>query len=90
MRNLPYVIVLNEQLGGRRIRLTDDQRRGLAVKGKAIGRRALEQVATLVTPDTILAWHRKLIALKWTYKKRRRPGRPSVMQRIAGLTIRVA
>ena len=59
--------VLEEQSGGRRLRLTDDQRRRLAAKGKAIGRRALEEVATLVTPDTILAWHRKLIALKWTY-----------------------
>ena len=55
--------VLEEQLGGRRLRLTDYQRR------RAIGRRALEDIATLVTPDTILAWHRKLIALKWTYKK---------------------
>ena len=56
--------VLKEQLGGRRLRLTDDQRRRLAVKGKAIGRRTLEQVATLVTPDTILAWHRKPVTPK--------------------------
>lgn len=83
--------VLNEQLGGSRLRLTDDQRRRLAVKGKAIGRRALEEVATLVTPDTILAWHRKLIALKWTYKKKRmRPGRPPVMEQIAELAVRMA
>lgn len=82
--------VLKEQIGSRRLRLTDDQRRRLAVKGKAIGRCALEEVATLVTPDTILAWHRKLIALKWTYKKRRRPGRPPIMKQIADLAVRMA
>ncbi len=48
--------VLKEQLGGRRLRLTDDQRRRLAAKGKRIGRKALEAVATIVTPDTILRW----------------------------------
>ena len=46
--------VLKQQLGRRRLRLTDDQRRRLAVRGKAIGRRALAEVASLVTPDTIL------------------------------------
>ena len=58
--------VLRQQLGHRRLRLTDDQRRRLAVRGKAIGRRALAEVASLVTPDTILRWHRQLIAQKWT------------------------
>jgi hypothetical protein len=82
--------VLKEQLGGRGLRLTDEQRRRLAVKGNAIGRRALEDVATLVTPDTILTWHRKLIALMWTYKKRIRPGRPPVMRQIADLAVRMA
>jgi putative transposase len=46
--------VLKEQLGGRRLRLNDDQRRRLAAKGKLIGRRALNRVATIVTPDTIM------------------------------------
>ena len=82
--------VLKQQLGRKRLRLIDDQRRRLAVRGKAIGRRALEEVATLVTPDTILAWHRKLIALKWTYKKRIRPGRPPVMKQIENLAVRMA
>jgi len=49
--------VLKEQLKGRRPRLTDDQRRRLPAKGKRIGRRLLSQVATIVTPDTILRWH---------------------------------
>ena len=49
--------VLKEQLGGRRLRLNDDQRRRMAVKGKRIGRRALDRFATIVTPDTIMRWH---------------------------------
>ena len=57
--------VLREQLGGRRLRFTDDQRRRLAAKAKGLGRRALSQVATIVTPETLLAWHRKLIARKY-------------------------
>ena len=56
--------VLREQLGGRRLRFHDDQRRRLAVKAKTLGRRVLAEVATLVTPETLLAWHRKLIAQK--------------------------
>jgi putative transposase len=62
--------VLKQQLGRKRLRLTDDQRRHLAVRGKAIGRRALAEIASLVTPDTILRWHRQLIAQKWTHKRR--------------------
>ncbi len=81
--------VLKQQLGRRRLRLTDDQRRRLAVRGKAIGRRALADVASLVTPDTILRWHRQLIAQKWTHK-RRSPGRPRVMEVIADLVVRMA
>ncbi len=46
--------VLKEQLRGRRLRLTDDQRRRLAAKGKILGRRVLARIATIVTPDTIL------------------------------------
>jgi hypothetical protein len=61
---------LKAQLRGRRIRLTNDQRRRLGVLGHQIGRRALRYVATLVTPDTILRWHRELVAQKWTCGKR--------------------
>jgi len=73
--------VLKEQLtwSGRRLRFTDDQRRRLAAKGKPLGRKLLHQIATIVTPDTILPWHRKLIAAKWTYP-RKRVGRPGVMK----------
>jgi hypothetical protein len=53
--------VLREQLGGRRLRFTNAQRRRLAAKGKALGRRVLDQLGGLVTPDTILRWYRELI-----------------------------
>ncbi len=54
--------VLKEKLGKKRILLNDDQRRRLAVKGKILGRKQLEQFGTLFTPDTILRWHRQLVA----------------------------
>ena len=78
--------VLREQLGGRRLRFTDDQRRQLAAKAKRLGRKDLGEIASLVTPDTLLAWHRKLIARKWDYSARRNsPGRPRVMREIVEL-----
>ena len=80
---------LREQLRGRRVRLTDDQRRRLAAKGQRLGRRVLRQVATIVTPDTILRWYRRLIALKWT-SECRRPGRLGLMKEIAALIVRMA
>ena len=52
--------VLKEQMKGRGLRLTDEQRRRLAAKGKGLGRKALNRVVTIVTPDTILRWHRRL------------------------------
>ena len=57
--------VLREQLGSRRVRLNDDQHRRLAVRAKALGRKILAEAATIVTPETLLAWHRKLIAQKY-------------------------
>jgi transposase InsO family protein len=81
--------VLKEQLGSRRARLTDAQRRRLASRGHALGRSILAQVATVVTPDTILRWHRQLIARKWT-TVRRGVGRPGVLTEIRQLTIGMA
>jgi putative transposase len=81
--------VLKGQLEGRRLRLSDDQRRRLAAKGQRLGRRVLRQVATIVTPDTILRWHRHLIARKWTFEPKR-PGRPGIMREISSLILRMA
>ena len=47
--------VLREQLGGRRLRLNDDQRRPLAAKANGLGRKLLAEVATIVTPETLAA-----------------------------------
>src|SRR5450755_3622403 len=69
--------VLREQLGGRRVRLNDDQRRRLAAKAKGLGRKLLAEVATIVTPETLLAWHRKLIAQKYDGSGKRGPGNPA-------------
>ena len=63
--------VLREQLGDRRLRLTDNQRRRLAAKAKGLGRKILSEVATIVTPETLLAWHRKLIAAKYDGRGKR-------------------
>jgi putative transposase len=68
--------VLREQLGKRRLRFTDDQRRRLAVRGKRLGRKLLTEIVTLVTPATLLAWHRKLIAQKYDGSANRKPSRP--------------
>ena len=81
--------VLKEQMKDRRLRLTDEQRRRLAAKGKRLGRKALNRVSTIVTPDTIMRWHRRLIALKWTFEAKR-VGRPGLMRTIAGLIVRMA
>ena len=56
--------VLREQLGERRLRFTDDQRRRLPAKAKGLGRNVLAELATIVTPETLLRWHQRLIAQK--------------------------
>ena len=90
---LAYLIeenrILRGQLRGRRLRLSDDDRRRLAVRGHRLGRRGLHRVAAIVTPDTILRWHRQLTARKWTYAKRR-GGRPGVLAEIRRLAVRMA
>src|SRR5262249_13201906 len=76
--------------GPQRIRLTDDQRRRLATKGKVLGRRRLAGIVGIVTPDTILRWYRKLVAHKYDGSKTRRPGRPTTKPDIAALVVRMA
>jgi len=66
-----------------------DQRRRLAAKGRRLSRRVLRQVATIVTQDTILRWHRQPIARKWTFTPKR-PGRPGIMREISSPILQVA
>ena len=82
--------VLREQLRGRRLRFTDEQRRRLAAKGRGLGRRVLREVAGLVTPDTILRWYRELIANKYDGTARRRPGCPGTAPSVRELVVRFA
>jgi len=84
--------VLKEKLGRSRIILNDDQRRRLAVKGKVLGRKVLQEIGCLFTPDTILRWHRELVAQKWDYSKSREraPGRPPTAEEIARLVVQMA
>jgi len=81
---------LREQLGGKRLLLTDGQRRRLAAKAKAIGRRGLLEIDTLVTPDTLLRWYRRLIARKYDGSRARKAGRPKTAAEIEQLIIRMA
>ena len=84
--------VLKERIGKKRILLNDDQRRRLAVKGKILGRKRLQEIGMLFTPDTILRWHRTLVARRWDYSNRRKNqvGRPRVRQVIVELILRFA
>lgn len=81
--------VLRRQMGGRCLRLTDEDRRKLATRAYRLGRQALRSVATIVTPDTLLRWHRQFIARKWTYPKKARRRR-GVLAEIRRLVRRMA
>jgi putative transposase len=80
--------LLRRQLGTRRLRLTDDDRRRLAARAYRVGRTALREIATIATPDTLLRWHRQLIARKWTYASQ--PGRRGILLEIRRLVVRMA
>lgn len=69
--------VLKELHGDKRLTFTNAQRKRLARKGRKLGLNGLRKVTTSVTPETILAWHRKLIALKYTAKRTMSPLRKS-------------
>jgi putative transposase len=82
--------VLRELHGNKRLRFTDKQRQRLAVKGKALGRKVLGEIGSLVTPDTILRWYRQLVAKKYDGSKHRGVGRPCTKEHIATLVARIA
>ena len=81
--------VLKARLGRRRVIFSDAERRLLARHAKAVGRKRLFELEPIVSPDTLLRWHRQLIAMKWTFA-RRGPGRPHVRRAIEELIARMA
>src|SRR5215475_9026612 len=82
--------VIREQIGNRRLRFSDNQRRRLAVRAKKLGRILLAEVATTVTPETLMAWHRKLIAQKYDGTSFRTLGQRRTAKEIAALVVRMA
>jgi hypothetical protein len=72
------------------LRFTDAERRKLAVLGKKLGRKALAEVATIATPDTILRWYRELVAKKYDGSACREPGRPRTAAEIVQLLLKMA
>jgi putative transposase len=82
--------MLRHQINGR-IRLGDGEHKTLAEIGQKLGKHALAEVATIVKPDTILAWHRKLVAQKFDGSTQRKaPGRPMIDQEVETLVVRIA
>ena len=79
-----------DRLRGRRIRFTDAERALLARKAKGVGRKGLLELDTIVSPDTLLRWHRRLVAQKWNFAERRRAGRPGIVRHISQLIVRMA
>ncbi|OGQ80415.1 MAG: hypothetical protein A2289_10415 [Deltaproteobacteria bacterium RIFOXYA12_FULL_58_15] len=73
-----------------RLRLTDPERITLAKLGKKLGGKALNEVAAIVKPATILGWHRRLVAKKFDGSKSRGPGRPTIDPEIEKLIVRMA
>ena len=82
--------LLKERLRGKRIRFTDAERALLARKAKTVGHKTLLTLDTLVSPDTLMRWHRQLVAQKWNFAHRRRPGCLGVMREISALIVRMA
>src|SRR5262245_17227570 len=72
------------------MRFNNDQRRRLAAKPKGLGRKLLVELGAIVTPETLLAWHRRLIAQKYDGSKKRGPGRPRKAKEIETLVVRMA
>jgi putative transposase len=82
--------LLRKQIIGR-VSLSDGERKTLAELGKQLGKQVLEGIATIVKPDTILAWHRKLVAQKFDGSQQRKaPGRPSIDAKLEALVVRMA
>ncbi|MEN6384385.1 MAG: hypothetical protein ABFD79_04235 [Phycisphaerales bacterium] len=82
--------ILKEKIGKKRIILSDEQRRRLAVLAKKITRKGLDEICGIFSPDTILRWHRELIARKYDGSKNRKYGRPQISKELRNLIINIA
>jgi hypothetical protein len=82
--------LLKDRLRGRRIRFTDVEWALLARKAQDVERKALLELDTIVSPDTLLRWHRRLVAQKWNFTDRGGVGRPGIMRHISELIVRMA
>jgi putative transposase len=82
--------ILRQQIRGH-VRLSDGERKVLATMGKKLGKKALEEVAAIVKPDTILAWHRKLVAKTFDGSQQRKAlDRPMINEELEALVVRLA
>jgi putative transposase len=82
--------MLRNQIKGR-VRLSDGERKALADIGQKLGKQALKEVAKIVKPDTILGWHRTLVAQKFDGSQQRKaPGRPTIDPDLEALVVRMA
>jgi putative transposase len=83
--------ILKSKVKGR-IRFSDDERRNLMEAALAMGRDLMREVVSIVKPETILAWHRRLVKQKWDYSARRKrgPGRPRTPGNIEMVVCRMA
>ena len=82
--------ILRSQIKGR-LRLNDGERKALAEIGQKLGKQALEEVATIVKPDTILGWHRQLRAQKIDGARQwKAPGQPTIDPELEALVVRMA
>src|SRR6202171_3362021 len=75
--------LLKDRLRGKRIRFTDAERVLLARKAKAVGRKALLELETIVYPDPPPRLHRRLVREEWTFVEGRRVGRPGIMRHLS-------
>ena len=82
--------ILRQHLEGRRLRLTDAERRGLAVAAKRVGRKGLFGIGPIVTPDTLLRWYRRPVARKYDGSRVRGVGRPKTAGEIERLVVTMA
>ena len=82
--------LLREKLGTKRLRLTDAERRRLAMLGKALGRKGLAAIATIASPETILRWYRELVAKRYDGSQQRGQWRPKTGADIAAIIVKMA